>query len=127
MKRTHINTQRWVLHYYAEIAPFFRKGQLKFKSNDKCVSLSYTQANLNGGSVVMEVSIPYNNKKQRDIARIIQDFVLSVYYEHERDGNRMKLKDIARLMGVTPSTMNQSINASLHKLKSWFIHTITHD
>lgn len=48
-----------------------------------------------------ETIIPYkqaDNEEKSETIWLVQDFIISCYYEFERDGNAMKLKDLASLV-----------------------------
>lgn len=80
--------------------------------------LTYHQAELQGG-VVAEAMIPYKsdtNEEKRGTVRLVQDFVISCFYEFERDKKPMKLKDLACLSGVGSSTLGEQIKNILGKL-----------
>lgn len=115
--------QRWILNYFSAVRPLFVKGTIRFRSEKKGIMLTYHQADLQGG-VVAEALIPYKsdtNEGKRGTVRLVQDFIISCYYEFERDKNPMKLKDLSRLCGISISTLSESITITLNNAAKAFI------
>ena len=120
-KQTH--TQRWILNYFSVARTLFKKGNIRFKSSSKGIELSYHQANLQWG-VQAETLIPYkqtNREQKEETIRLVQDFIISCYYEFERDRKSMKLKDLACLVGCTSPALNEKIGAVIKKIQQQFI------
>lgn len=120
-KQTH--TQRWILNYFSVARTLFKKGNIRFKSSSKGIELSYHQANLQWG-VQAETLIPYkqtNREQKEETIRLVQDFIISCYYEFERDRKAMKLKDLACLVGCTSPALNEKIGGVIKKIQQQFI------
>lgn len=117
--RKYINTQRWLLHYFSQIAPLFVQGQIRFRTDSKGVKIQYSQSKFDGG-VGVETTFPYKTattKDKRDTVWLVQDFVINCYYEYEWNGYALKLKELARLVGVNNATMSQILQQYLDKCK----------
>ena len=115
--------QRWILNYFSAVRSLFVKGTIRFRSEKKGIMLTYHQAKLQGG-VVAEAMIPYRsdtNEEKRGTVRLVQDFVISCFYEFERDKKPMKLKDLACLSGVGSSTLGEQIEKIIKKMSKQFI------
>lgn len=85
--------------------------------------LTYHQAELQGG-VVAEAQIPYRsdtNEEKRGTVRLVQDFIISCYYEFEWDKKPMKLKDLCLLTGLQKSALGEQIEKILKKMSKQFI------
>lgn len=120
-KQTH--TQRRILNYFSVARTLFKKWNIRFKSSSKGIELSYHQANLQWG-VQAETLIPYkqtNREQKEETIRLVQDFIISCYYEFERDKKAMKLKDLACLVGCTSPALNEKIGGVIKKIQQQFI------
>lgn len=115
--------QRWILNYFSAVRPLFVKGTIRFRSEKKGIMLTYHQAELQGG-VVAEAQIPYRsdtNEDKRGTVRLVQDFIISCYYEFEWDKKPMKLKDLCLLTGLQKSAISEQIEKTLKKMSKQFI------
>lgn len=115
--------QRWILNYFSAVRPLFVKGTIRFRSEKKGIMLTYHQAELQGG-VVAEAMIPYRsdtNEEKRWTVRLVQDFIISCYYEFEWDKKPMKLKDLCLLTGLQKSALGEQIEKILKKMSKQFI------
>lgn len=115
--------QRWILNYFSAVRPLFVKGTIRFRSEKKGIMLTYHQAELQGG-VVAEAQIPYRsdtNEEKRGTVRLVQDFIISCYYEFEWDKKPMKLKDLCLLTGLQKSALGEQIEKILKKMSKQFI------
>lgn len=115
--------QRWILNYFSAVRPLFVKGTIRFRSEKKGIMLTYHQAELQGG-VVAEAQIPYRsdtNEDKRGTVRLVQDFIISCYYEFEWDKKPMKLKDLCLLTGLQKSALGEQIEKILKKMSKQFI------
>lgn len=115
--------QRWILNYFSAVRPLFVKGTIRFRSEKKGIMLTYHQAELQGG-IVAEAMIPYRsdtNEEKRGTVRLVQDFIISCYYEFEWDKKPMKLKDLCLLTGLQKSALGEQIEKILKKMSKQFI------
>lgn len=115
--------QRWILNYFSAVRPLFVKGTIRFRGEKKGIMLTYHQAELQGG-VVAEAQIPYRsdtNEEKRGTVRLVQDFIISCYYEFEWDKKPMKLKDLCLLTGLQKSALGEQIEKILKKMSKQFI------
>ena len=119
-KYTH--TQRRILNYFSSARNLFKKGNIRFKTGTKGIELSYHQSNFQWG-VQAETIIPYkqaDNEEKSETIWLVQDFIISCYYEFERDGRAMKLKDLACLVWTNSSTLNEKLGNIIKKVQHQF-------
>lgn len=113
----YIYHQRRLLNYFSSVRGMFKRGTIRFRIEKNELLISYHQTELQWGiSAEVLVSYKEGNEGKRWMIWEIQDFVISCYYEFERDKSPMKLKDLACLCGVGVSALGEQIKNILDKL-----------
>lgn len=117
-KIKYIDIQRYLLNYLALVRFVFKKGNLKFIFDKGKITVSYLEANISTA-----INLKYKNKTKKEIRDLIfeiQDFVIGCYFEYEREWEKVKLRTLSVLTGVTISSVDWSIQRILEKIKKKF-------
>lgn len=112
-----------VLKYFYEhkVKDIFKNGSLSYGVEWDSIKIYY-----NGEvNTFLDFKIQLGDRRWSEEMRwLVQDFIIDLYFEYERDGRRMRNKDIALLFGISDEAMMMIINRIKKKMKKKYSYML---
>lgn len=107
-----------ILRYFYEydVKGLFVNGKMTYWLIEDRVRIEYQHKD--GHTVDMEFTIEVGNRRRADELRmIVQDFIVDTFFDYERDWSPVDNKELARLFGVTPQALTNTVTKIKEKLR----------